>query len=248
MIWDEYIRSGGQIDPANPPVTTSTRASSKRWAEDYARQNPGWQGNETWRMENGEAKDTRSWLARNGWIIPLLVGSGVGTSALLGGGAAGAAGVGSGAGATGGGGAGTLASTGFAAGAPLPGYLGGTAAATTGPVGAAGGAGDGGMMDIVKTGLAGLLGVRSLVGGSGGRSGDYANLLKQIPGLQENLDLQTAQARRNEPLHAAMVQLAMNLLPRSAFANYGRPSVGTPQRAPSRSLPDDRERAVPRGY
>jgi hypothetical protein len=44
--------------------------------------------------------------------------------------------------------------------------------------------------------------------------------------LQSLLDLQTAQARRQDPLHRAVTQLATNLLPNSAFgAGPGRPAI-----------------------
>ena len=52
---------------------------SKAWAEAFARANPGWTGNETFVIDpkTGEAQDTRSWFARNGWIVPVLVGAGI---------------------------------------------------------------------------------------------------------------------------------------------------------------------------
>lgn len=68
---------------------------AKAWAESHAKANPSWTGNESFRIEDGKAKDTRSWITRNGWIFPVAAGVGVGAGALLsGGGAAGAAGAG----------------------------------------------------------------------------------------------------------------------------------------------------------
>jgi hypothetical protein len=52
-------------------------------------------------------------------------------------------------------------------------------------------------------------------GSSGGT--DIESLLNSVPELREALGLQTAQAKRQDPLHAALTQLALNFLPRAGF-------------------------------
>jgi hypothetical protein len=47
-------------------------------------------------------------------------------------------------------------------------------------------------------------------------------LLNGIPEMREALGLQTAQARRQDPLHAALTQLALNFLPRAGFETNPR--------------------------
>lgn len=77
----------------------------------------------------------------------------------------------------------------------------------------------------LAVGLGPLLG--NLFGG-GKNNGvqDYTKLLQQIPELREMLSLQTQQARMNAPLHQAMVQLSMNLLPKSSRSAYpGVPDI-----------------------
>jgi hypothetical protein len=95
----------------------------------------------------------------------------------------------------------------------------------------------------------GLMALKNLFGGGGGGAGesaqDFEELLRRVPQLRQMLDLQTGQAQRNEPLHQASVQMAMNLLPNSAFGAYeGRPTAQAAYQAP-RAVSRMRN---PRGY
>lgn len=160
----------GPQDPWNfanqqgDPNGNMSHDEAQAWAEAYAKQNPGWAGNNTFFIgPDGKAHDRSSWLSRNGWIIPLLVGTGVGAASLLGAGAAGASGAATGgAGASGGvgaaGAAGAATTGSVAAGGPTA-TLGLGGLSLPGGVGAAG-AGAG------ATG-AGAAGSSGLFGGSG---------------------------------------------------------------------------------
>lgn len=71
---------------------------------------------------------------------------------------------------------------------------------------------------------------KSLFGGGNSASNtgsDVSTLIRSIPGLADIVSLQANQAKRQDPLHAALTQLAMNYLPRSAFGSMGRPAINT---------------------
>mgnify|MGYP001581377981 CR=1 FL=1 len=91
----------------------------------------------------------------------------------------------------------------------LPALFGGAGAAAA-PAAAKGGFGMSGALKLLAT--APLL-VSALRGTGGGGQPD----LSTEAGLGEMLDLKKQQARRQDPLRQALTQLAMNLLPRSAF-------------------------------
>jgi len=63
-------------------------------------------------------------------------------------------------------------------------------------------------------------------GGNGGSNSGLEQLLSQVPEYKQMLQLQTSQAQRQVPLHAALTQIALNFLPNAGFnALPGRPSV-----------------------
>jgi hypothetical protein len=69
--------------------------------------------------------------------------------------------------------------------------------------------------------LAGMIG-----GGGSSSGGDLSSLMQSVPQLKDMLDLQVSQAKRNDPLHQAVTQMAMNLMPRSAMGpRPNRPKV-----------------------
>ena len=98
--------------------------------------------------------------------------------------------------------------------------------------------------------------------GSTGSGESIESLLNSVPELREALGLQTAQAKRQDPLHAALTQLALNFLPRAGFETNpkraamiaGLPSYVSPYRI--KTQPGQRPRspdavtegnAIPRG-
>lgn len=89
---------------------------------------------------------------------------------------------------------------------------------------------------------AGLGALKNLFGGGSDSRDDARDqaqgvqeLLRALPQVQQMLDLQVRQAQRNDPLHEALVQMSMNLLPRSAMSPLpGRqPAYGSQYRMPA---------------
>lgn len=212
------------------------------WMTAELRRNPSYQVPHGYSVKNGQVvRDQPAWAYRHPWIFP-------------------AAGIGAGAAATAlGPGAAIHTATAPAvapastAAAPSVGgsFANGGSALFTGSQ-AAGPMGTIGTIARTAGALAPI--VQSLFGRGGNNSGqDFSQLLQQVPELRAALALQTRQAERQDPLHAAVTQLAMNLLPKSALSAYeGRPNVGLPS-APSAPPPsyggpaDAHQRFPPRG-
>lgn len=80
-------------------------------------------------------------------------------------------------------------------------------------------------------------------------------LLQGIPEMREMFDLQTSQARRQDPLHAALTQLALNFLPRAGFETNPRragmianlPKYVPTHRIPTRTYDPNDPRSRPQG-
>jgi hypothetical protein len=109
------------------------------------------------------------------------------------------------------------------------------------------------IMPGIGTGLGAAIGALAGLFGGGGDTDPTKNLdllFQKIPELRQLLTLQSSQAQRSDPLHAALVQLSMNLLPKSARAPYaGVPSAvsNTPwQAAPSGVSSSFQERRLQR--
>lgn len=83
------------------------------------------------------------------------------------------------------------------------------------------------LIPLAVSGLSALGGALFGKGSSNSGSGvDLASLLNSLPELRNALSLQTQQAQRQDPLHAALTQLALNFLPRGAFTSIpGRPQI-----------------------
>lgn len=192
----QWLQAKYQADPAG--------------TEQYLRNNPNLA--HQYEVKDGRIVQRRApWIWRNPWVFPAagLAAGGFASGAFTGGG----------------GGAGAASSAGSS------GYIGsdvaGTAAAASGGSGALGTAGtlaggSGWGRALRALGAAAPV-VTSLASGNGGNQNPgagLADLLKDVPQLRDMLDLQLNQAKRQDPLHEATTQLAMNLLPNSAKRNY----------------------------
>lgn len=72
------------------------------------------------------------------------------------------------------------------------------------------------LKDILKLLAVSIPGLGMLLSGGGGGSNGDSALSTVAPQMKDMLSLQINQAKRSDPLHAALTQMAMNFLPRSS--------------------------------